>query len=184
MEDKLHIVALLGSLRQNSFNKAVLNKAIEVCPPEADIEKVEIGNLPIFNADLEENLPPVVIEFKAKIKSADAILIVTPEYNFSIPGGLKNAIDWGSRPFINNSFEGKPVSIMSAAPGNMGGSRGQYHLRQCFIFLNMFPINRPEVIVSNVQDKVVENVLTDQHTIDKIIEQLTALINWTKKLKS
>ena len=184
MEDKLHIVALLGSLRQDSFNKMVLNKAIEVCPQDATIEKLDISILPIYNGDDENNLPSVVVDFKSKIKSADAILIVTPEYNYSIPGGLKNALDWGSRPYTDNSFEGKPVSIMSASPGMLGGSRAQYQLRQCFVFLNMFPINRPEVIINNVQDKVTAGQLTDQHSIDKITEQLTALISWTKKIKS
>ena len=183
MEEKLHIVALLGSLRKNSFNRIVLQTAIELCPVGTYIEIAEIGSLPLFNGDLEEKMPEEVVTLKSKIVSADAILIVTPEYNYSIPGVLKNAIDWCSRPVAENSFEGKPVSIMSASPGMMGGSRAQYHLRQCFVFLNMFPINRPEVIINNVQEKISEGKITDQKTIDKIKEQLEALVAWTKKLK-
>lgn len=185
MEEKIHIVALLGSLRSGSFNKIILNSAIEMCPTGADIEKVEIGHLPLFNGDFEGSLPSEVVDFKNKIKSADAVLIVTPEYNYSIPGGLKNALDLGSRPYGDNSFDKKPVGIMSASPGNVGASRAQYHLRQCFVFLNMFPFNTPEVIVGNIQEKVTEDgKLKDQHTQEKIVEYLNALIDWTKKIKT
>lgn len=183
MEDKLHIVALLGSLRKDSFNRVVLQTALEICPGNAYIDIAEIGNLPLFNADFENNLPQPVVDFKAKIKSADAILFVTPEYNYSIPGVLKNAIDWGSRPYNDNSWEEKPVGIMSASPGMLGASRAQYHLRQCFVFLNMFPVNRPEVIISNVQEKIAEGKINDQHTKDKMIELLNSLIAWSRKLK-
>ncbi len=183
MEDKLHIVALLGSLRRDSFNRIVLQTATELCPADAYIETVDIGMLPLFNGDFENSMPPEVVNFKTKVASADAILIVTPEYNYSIPGVLKNAIDWCSRPVTENSLDGKPVAIMSASPGMMGGSRAQYHLRQCFVFLNMFPINRPEVIINNVQEKISEGKVNDQPTKDKIVEQLTALITWTRKLK-
>lgn len=184
MEEKIHIVALLGSLRLDSFNKMVLNTAFDLCPVNAEIELAEIRNLPLFNADMETNLPEEVITLKAKIKSADAILFVTPEYNYSIPGALKNAIDWGSRPYTDNSWEGKPVAVMSASPGLLGGSRAQYHLRQCFVFLNMFPLNRPEVIIPNVQEKVADGKVVDDHTKEKIAEQLIALVAWSKKLKN
>lgn len=183
MEDKLHIVAMLGSLRRESFNKIVLQTAIELCPSTAYVDVADIGPLPLFNGDMEESMPQVVTDFKTKVASADAIIFVTPEYNYSIPGVLKNAIDWCSRPVTNNVLDSKPVSIMSASPGMMGGSRAQYHLRQCFVFLNMFPINRPEVIINNVQEKISEGKISDQKTIDKITEQLNALIAWTKRLK-
>lgn len=185
MDEKIKIAALLGSLRTGSFNKIILDTAIELCPSTATIEKVEFANVPLYNGDHEGSPPPEVLTFKEKIRSADAILIVTPEYNYSIPGGLKNALDWGSRPLQDNSFDNKPVAIMSASPGQVGAARAQYHLRQCFVFLNMHPLNSPEVIVGNVQEKVDnDGKLKDQHTKDKIVEQLNALVDWTKKVKS
>ena len=184
MEEKVHIVALLGSFRTGSFNKIILDSAIEMCPESATIEKAEIVNLPLYNGDFEGNMPQEVKNFKEKIKSADAILIVSPEYNYSIPGGLKNALDWGSRPYGDNSFDRKPVGLMTASPGSLGGSRCQYHLRQCIVFLNMFAFNTPEVMVGNVQEKVTDDgKLKDQHTRDKILEYLLALIDWTGKTK-
>lgn len=109
------------------------------------IEIIDIEGVPLFNQDLEEKMSEKVKEFKAKIKAADAILIVTPEYNYSVPGVLKNAIDWASRPYGDNSFGGKPVAVMSASQGMLGGARAQYHLRQTFVSLNIHPVNRPEV---------------------------------------
>ena len=117
------------------------------------LEIFEIEGIPAFNQDLEGDIPKKVKEFKSKIREANAILIATPEYNYSVPGVLKNAIDWASRPYGDNPFDGKPVAIMSASVGMLGGSRAQYHLRQIFVFLNMYPVNGPEVIVPFAQDK-------------------------------
>ena len=123
--------------------------------------------------------------FKSKIKAADAILMVTPEYNYSVPGVLKNAIDWASRPYGDNSFEGKPVAIMSASTGMLGGARAQYHLRQSFVFLDMHPVNRPEVIVTFAPQKFDENgKLTDEQAKKLIVDLLTALAAFTRKLKA
>jgi chromate reductase len=133
---------------------------------------------------LETQPPPRVKEFKAKIRAADAILIATPEYNYSIPGVLKNAIDWASRPYGNNAFEGKPVAIMSASIGMLGGTRAQYHLRQTFVFLNMYPINRPEVIVTFAPEKIDEKgIVTDENTRKFMKELLENLVAWTRRLK-
>jgi chromate reductase len=111
------------------------------------------------------NMPEKVKEFKSKIREADAILIATPEYNYSVPGVLKNAIDFASRPYGDNPFNDKPVAIISASVGMLGGARAQYHLRQTFIFLNMYPINTPEVIVPFAQNKFDANgKLTDEDT--------------------
>ena len=130
-------------------------------------------------------MPAKVKEFKAKIRSADAILVATPEYNYSIPGVLKNAIDWASRPPGDNSFEGKPVAVMSASIGMLGGARAQYHLRQVFVTLNMHPINKPEVIVPFAKDKFNENgQLKDDTTRTRIRELLENLVALTKKLRT
>jgi chromate reductase len=119
-----------------------------------------------------------------KIASADAVLIVTPEYNYSIPGVLKNAIDWASRP-PSQPFDGKPIAIMGASPGMLGSARAQYHLRQCFVFLNGMVMNRPEVMISAANTKFDEaGNLTDQGTRDFIQKFLTALADWTQRLKT
>jgi chromate reductase len=125
-----------------------------------------------------------VKEFKAKIREADALLIASPEYNYSVPGVLKNAIDWASRPYGDNAFEGKPVAIMSASIGSLGGARAQYHLRQSFIFLDMYPLNYPEVMMPFAQDNVDANGnVTNDETKRLIRELLEALVQWTRKLK-
>jgi chromate reductase len=182
MEKKINIVAMSGSLRKGSFNTMLLKAAVGMVPEGATIEIVEIRDLPLFDADLETALPQTVVDFKAKIKAADGVLFVTPEYNYSIPGGLKNAIDWGSRPYGDNSFEGKPAAIMSASPGMLGGSRAQYHLRQTFVFLNMHAFNRPEIIVPMVSTKFDEHgTLIDQATIDHIKPFLESFVEWVKR---
>src|ERR687885_334855 len=148
METKLKILAFAGSLRVGSYNKALLRAATNLLPENATLEIFDLDGIPPFNQDLEMNMPEKVTEFKSKIRKADAILIATPEYNYSVPGVLKNAIDWASRPYGDNSFDGKPVAIMSASPGMLGGVRAQYHLRQSFVFLNMYPVNGPDVVVN------------------------------------
>jgi len=148
MNKTLNILAFSGSLRKGSYNKMLLRTAVDLAPEEATIEVFDLEEIPPFNQDFEQSPPGRVKDFKAKIKAADAILIVTPEYNYSVPGVLKNAIDWCSRPVGDNSWEGKPVAIMSASTGMLGGARAQYHLRQIFVTLDMRPINKPEVMVN------------------------------------
>jgi chromate reductase len=153
-------------------------------PEDAKLEIFDLAKIPLFNQDLEYQLPETVKEFKNKIRSADAILIVTPEYNYSIPGVLKNAIDWGSRPPGDNAWKGKPVALMSASTGRFGGARAQYHLRQCFVFLDMHPLNRPEVMVSNAKDNFDERGrLKDDKTKLLVTELLNGLVTWARKLK-
>ena len=163
MEEPVKILGFVGSLRKGSYNKALMRAALELLPEDAALEVFDLEGIPPFNQDLESQPPQVVKEFKAKIKKADALLIASPEYNYSIPGVLKNAIDWASRPYSDKVFEGKPVAIMSASTGRLGGARAQYHLRQSFIFLNMHPLNRPEVMMPYAQEHVDENGnLTDE----------------------
>jgi chromate reductase len=184
MDKPITILGFAGSLRKNSYNKALLRVAMELVPKNAKLEIFDLEGIPPFNQDLESRMPEKVKGFKAKIKAADAILIATPEHNYSIPGILKNAIDWASRPPGDNSFEGKPVAIMSASPGTLGGARAQYHLRQVLVSFNMHAINRPEVIVASVEEKIDENGdLTDEKTRKRIRQLLESLVNWTKRLK-
>ena len=184
METKLKILGLVGSIRAGSFNRALMRAAIELLPEEAEIEVFEIAGIPPFNQDFESNPPQIVKEFKAKIKAADALLIVTPEYNYSVPGVLKNAIDFASRPNKDKVFDGKPVAIMSASTGKLGGARAQYHLRQSFVFLNMHPINSPEVMLAQAHQNFDENGrLTNEETRKLIRQLLEELLKWTKKLQ-
>jgi chromate reductase len=184
MSVQISILGFAGSLRKGSYNKALLRAAAELLPDEARLEIFDLEGIPQFNQDLEKQMPEIVKGFKAKIKATDAILIATPEHNFSIPGVLKNAIDWASRPYGDNSFDGKPVAIMSASTGLLGGARAQYHLRQTFVFLDMHPINKPEVFVTFAGEKIdAEGKLTDETTRKIINQLLESLVAWTKKLK-
>jgi chromate reductase len=185
MAKKISILGFAGSLRKGSFNRSLLRTAQEVVPQEAELESFDLEGIPPFNQDLENQPPQKVKEFKAKIRAADAILIVTPEYNYSIPGVLKNAIDWASRPYGDNALEGKPVALMGASIGMLGTARAQYHLRQSFVWLNMYPLNQPEVMVPFAQEKFDANgTLTDQKTKEKVKELLESLIRWTKKMQT
>jgi chromate reductase len=184
MEKQIKILAFAGSLRKGSYNKALVRAAAEVAPENVSIEVFDLEGIPPYNQDLENNPPQKVTEFKEKIRAADALLIATPEYNYSIPGVLKNAIDWASRPKQGNPFEGKPVAIMSASIGKLGGARAQYHLRQSFVFLNMHPVNQPEVMLSSAAENVDANGrLTNEQTRTLIKQLIEVLVTWTNRLK-
>ena len=184
MSDEVAILGFAGSLRKGSYNKALLHAAKELLPKNSKLETFDLEGIPPFNQDLENTPPEKVKELKAKIRAADAILIASPEYNYSVSGVLKNAIDWASRPYGDNAFEGKPVAVMSASIGMLGGSRAQYHLRQTFVFLNMHPINRPEVMVPSAADKIDQNgVVTDKMTRGLIKDLLENLVVWTRKMR-
>lgn len=184
MDKKVHILGFAGSLRKQSYNKAILAAALEMVPDDATLEVFDLEGIPPFNQDLEDQPPDKVKEFKAKIRAADAILIATPEYNYSIPGVLKNAIDWASRPYGDNAFDGKPVAMMGASVGMLGTARAQYDLRRSFVFLNLLPLNQPEVMVPLVQDKVESSGrVTDEKTRKKIKELLQSLVAWTRRMK-
>jgi chromate reductase, NAD(P)H dehydrogenase (quinone) len=184
MAGVVSILGFAGSLRKASYNRALLRETAELVPEDARLEVFDLEGIPIFNQDLEKSMPDKVLEFKARIKTADAILIATPEYNYSIPGVLKNAIDWASRPPGDNSFQGKPAAIMSASTGMLGGARAQYHLRQSFVILGIHPINKPEVMVTFASQKFDDSgKLTDEKTKELIKELLRALIDWVRKLQ-
>jgi chromate reductase len=183
--ETVKILGFVGSLRKGSYNKALMRAAVELTPEDAKIEVFDLDGIPPFNQDLERQLPQIVKDFKAQIRKADALLIATPEYNYSVSGVLKNAIDWASRPYGDNAFEGKPVAIMSASIGSLGGARAQYHLRQSFVFLDMRPLNRPEVMMPFAQDNVDANGnVTNEQTKRLIRELLEALVQWAIKLRA
>jgi chromate reductase, NAD(P)H dehydrogenase (quinone) len=181
---QVKILGISGSFRKDSFNTAVLRNAQGLVPENAVLEIFNIKDIPPFNQDLEQNLPQAVIDFKQRIIASDGILFVTPEYNYSIPGVLKNAIDWASRPYGNSAWSGKTAAIISASPGMLGGSRAQYHLRQVFIFLDVYPLMQPEVIIPLVTEKFSKDgQLTDEKTKAKIAELLQSLVIWTIRLQ-
>jgi chromate reductase len=184
MDKIISILGFAGSLRKGSYNRALLRTALDLVPEGAKLEILDLDGIPVYNQDLEPQRPQKVIEFKAKIKAADALLIVTPEYNYSIPGVLKNAIDWASRPPTDNVFQGKPVAIMSASTGMLGGARAQYHLRQTFVFLDMHPINKPEVFVTFADKKFdAGGKCIDEKGLEVVSELLKSLVARTKKLQ-
>ena len=172
MADQIKILGIAGSLRKQSYNKGALRAAQKLCPEGATIEVFDLEGIPPFNQDDEKNAPAKVNEFKQRIRGADAILLVTPEYNYGMPGVLKNAIDWASRPYGDSAWSGKPVALMSAALSMGGGVRAQYQLRQAFVFLNMEAVIQPEVAIGNAPERFdKEGNLTDE-TSKKLIGQL------------
>jgi len=185
MADEIKILGIAGSLRKDSYNKGALRAAQSLCPEGARIEIYDIAGLPLFNQDEEKNPTPKVSEFKQKIRDADAILLVTPEYNYGVPGVMKNALDVASRPYGDNAWNGKPVALMSAASSIAGGIRAQYQIRQCFVFLNMDAVMQPEVAIGNAQQRFdATGNLTDE-TSKKLIRQLLEnLVAKTRRLRA
>jgi chromate reductase, NAD(P)H dehydrogenase (quinone) len=179
----VRILGMAGSLRRGSYNRAALRAATRLVPEDAALDVFELDGIPAFNQDEEQNPPAKVAELKRRIREADAVLIATPEYNYSIPGVLKNAIDWASRPYGDSAWSGKPAAIMGASIGTIGTARAQYHLRQMFVFLNMFPINQPEVMIGNAAERFdAQGNLTDEATEKFIRQLLHNLVVWTRRI--
>jgi len=180
----VRILGIAGSLRRGSFNAATLRTAQELAPAGMTIDIFDIAPIPLYNEDVrQQGFPAPVEDLRARIKAADGLLIVTPEYNYSIPGVLKNAIDWASRP-PEQPFDGKPIGVMGASMGTHGTSRAQYHLRQCFIFLNGLVMTIPEVMIPQAQNKfAADGTLNDQATRDFITAHLAALKAWVLRLR-
>lgn len=184
MADEVKMLGIAGSLKRQSYNRTSLRAAVKLVPPGITLTTFDPDGIPPFNQDHEKEPPPAAREFKTAILQADAVLIVTPEYNYSVPGVLKNAIDWASRPYGESAWDGKPVGIMGASIGMLGTARAQYHLRQMFVFLNMLPLNQPEVMIANADEKFdVDGNLKDEKTAQKIRELLEALADWARRLK-
>lgn len=185
MINKLKILGVVGSLRKNSYNHLALKAAQELVPEDATLELIELNGIPAFNQDDETVATDSVLQFRQKILAADAILFATPEYNYSIPGVLKNAIDWASRPYGESVWQGKPAAIMGASVGILGSARAQYHLRQVLVALNMPVVNQPEVMIANAEKAFSpDGKLVDDKTrqiIQKLLIALVALAKSTGK---
>ena len=181
----IHIVGISGSLRERSYNSAALKAAGELLPEGVTLERVGIGDLPLYNDDLRlQGYPPSVQHLRERLAAADGVLLVTPEYNYSVPGVLKNAIDWASRP-PDQPFNGKPVAIMGASPGMLGSARAQYHLRQMLVFLNAYALNRPEVMIAQAASKFDDaGTLIDAPTREFLKTFLAAFADWIRRMRS
>jgi chromate reductase, NAD(P)H dehydrogenase (quinone) len=184
--EPLRVLGISGSLRRGSFNTSLLRAAVEIAEAEKLPLRFDIADLreiPAYDEDVRaEGLPAPVQKLRDGIAAADAILFVTPEYNFSIPGVLKNAIDWVSRP-PSQPFANKPFAVMGASGGPSGTMRGQYHLRQIAVVLDMHALNKPEIFVRNAQDLFgADGRLHDEATRKLVAQQLTALVDWTRRL--
>jgi chromate reductase len=184
MAVSIHVFGFSGSLRKGSYNSALLRAAAGLLPEGMTLETYDLSSIPLYNDDVRAaGYPDVVKDFRSRIAAADALLIATPEYNYSIPGVMKNALDWASRP-PDPPLSGKPLAIMGASTGNFGTVRSQLHLRQVCIFTNMLPLNKPEVLVTRAQEKFdLEGKLTDEITRGFVRDLLTALFDWTLKLR-
>ena len=182
---RLTFCAISGSLRSGSYNTAALRAAAELAPEGVTIVEEGLADIPIYNEDLKAaGFPAAVSRLQAAIASADAVLIATPEYNYSVSGVLKNAIDWVSRtdpqPFAN-----KPVAIMGASPGALGTARAQYDLRKMFVYLDAHLLNKPEVMISAAHTRFdADGKLTDEATRKFLASLLTALRDWTQRLRT
>jgi chromate reductase len=185
MDEAIKILGIPGSLRKASYNRFLLRSAQQLVPGDASIDIFELYDIPPFNQDDERNPPKRVVSLKSKVRAADAILFVTPEYNYSVPGVLKNAIDWASRPYGDNAWNDKPVAVMGASVGAIGTARAQYHLRQMFVFLNMHALTQPEVMVGNAAQRFDDNGnLIDEQSADLVRQLLKSLVNWSRRLEA
>ncbi|MBK5257826.1 MAG: NAD(P)H-dependent oxidoreductase [Vicinamibacteria bacterium] len=147
-----NVAVLVGSLRKESLNRKMAHALAALAPASLKFEIVEIGELSQYNQDLDAAPPPTWISFREKIKAKDAVLFVTPEYNRSVPGVLKNAIDIGSRPYGHSAWSGKPGAVVSVSPGAIGGFGANHHLRQCLVFLDVPTMAQPELYIGNAAD--------------------------------
>jgi chromate reductase, NAD(P)H dehydrogenase (quinone) len=184
MTKPIHVLALSGSLRQDSHNTAALHAAAELAPAGMTIQLYDLAAIPLYNEDVRAaGEPAAVRDLRAAIAAADAVLIATPEYNYSIPGVLKNAIDWVSRPPAPPLHD-KPVAIMGASGSGFGTVRAQLHLRQILAWTNAHPLNRPEVHIARAGEKFdAAGRLTDEATRESIAALLQALAAWTLRLR-
>lgn len=182
--ESIRVLGIAGSLRKDSYNRLALKAAREHAPDGMEISIFDrLAEIPLYDQDQEENPPEAVRDLKRRIREADAILIATPEYNFSVPGVLKNAMDWASRPYGDNAWQGKPVALMSASTSLLGGARAQHHLRQSFVFLEMLPVNLPEVLIASADERFDDEGNLVDDTARALIEDLLAnLQEWTARV--
>ncbi len=184
MSTPIKILGISGSLRQGSYNSAALRAAQELAPAGMTIEIADLSQIPLYNDDLRKNaVPAAVTKLAAQVRAADALLFATPEYNYSVSGVLKNAIDWLSR-LTPQPFVGKPAAVFGASMSLFGSARAQYDLRRILIYLDVHFLNKPEVMIAQAHERFdADGVLTDVPTREFLGHLLTALHDWTHQLK-
>jgi len=183
MATSRRVAVFVGSLRKESFNRKMANALIALAPQSLALEVVEIGNLPLFNADLEASPPPPVVELKNRIRQSDALLFVTPEYNRSVPGVLKNAIDCASRPYGDSAWAGKPGAVVSVSTGAVGGFGANHHLRQSMVFLDVPMLQQPEAYIGNAAKLFGEHgEIVNDSTRAFVVKFLDAFDQWIERL--
>lgn len=182
---RVRVLGIPGSLRRLSYNRGLLQAARELAPDGMEIEVFDLSPIPLYNADVEaESLPPSVQALKAQLEAADALLIATPEYNHLLPGVLKNAIDWASRPPSKNALKGKPAAIMGASGGPTGTARAQLALRQVLTATECYILPSPQVLIAGAQDRFDSNSrLTDEPTRERVRALLQAFRGWIERFR-
>ncbi len=173
------IAVFVGSLRKESLNRKLAKALAELAPSSLKLEIVEIGQLPLYNQDFDEDPSSVYVEFRARVRAADGVLFVTPEYNRSVPGALKNALDVASRPYGQSAWNGKPGAVISASPGASGGFGANHHLRQSLVFLNVPAMQQPEAYIGGA-DKLFDasGKLASDGTRKFLQQFIEAFANW------
>ena len=179
MPSPAHVAVVVGSLRKESYNRKMAHALVDLAAPALSLDIVDIGELPLFNQDLEKSAPPAVVAFKSRIEAADAVLFVTPEYNRSVPGVLKNAIDWASRPYGQSAWDGKPGAVISVSPGAIGGFGANHHLRQSMVFLNVPMMSQPEAYIGGAATLFDEAGAVTKDETRKFLQQyMQAFAEW------
>jgi chromate reductase, NAD(P)H dehydrogenase (quinone) len=182
MSNPHNVAVLVGSLRKESFSRKLAKAAIALAPPTLKLEIVEIGQLPLYNQDDEANPPAASVAFKQQVQKADAVLFITPEYNRSVPGVLKNAIDIASRPYGHSAWSGKPGAVISNSPGAIGGFGANQALRQSLVFLNVPAMQQPEAYIGGVSGMFDDKgTLTNETTREFLLKFLAAYAHWVER---
>jgi chromate reductase, NAD(P)H dehydrogenase (quinone) len=186
MDKPMNVCVLVGSLRKASLNRMLANALISLAPPSMKLDIVEIGQLPLYNEDMETAAPPAPwTAFRQRVKAADGVLFVTPEYNRSVPAALKNALDVGSRPYGSSVWDRKPGAIVSSSPGAIGGFGANHHLRQSLVFLNVPAMQQPEAYLSHVDKLFDEHGKVVSDGTGKFLQQIMlAFGNWVDTIRS
>jgi chromate reductase len=183
MDKPLDIVVLVGSLRKDSLNRKTAATLAELAPASIRLEQVEIGPLPMYNQDLDDAPPDVWIAFRERVKKADGVLFVTPEYNRSVPAALKNAIDIGSRPYGQSAWKGKPGGVVTVSPGAIGGFGANHHLRQMLVFLDVHPLQQPEAYLGNAGKWFGDDGKLQDESARKFLQTyINAYASWVQRL--
>ncbi|HWD28893.1 MAG TPA: NADPH-dependent FMN reductase [Rhizomicrobium sp.] len=176
---KSTVAIIVGSLRKASYSRKIAQALIARAPDTLACTIVEIGDLSVYNEDLEDTPPPAWTAFRDALRKSDAVLFVTPEYNRSIPGGLKNAIDVGSRPQGNSVWDAMPAGVVSVTPYKLGAFGANHALRQTFVFLNILPLQQPEAYIGNAADLLAEDGTIKNGDTDKLLTKfMTAFAKW------